>query len=229
MEAGMETDAASKPNPAQLAKVLAGRQTVYPTPATKPIAVPQGDGVIFAYIDNSNVWIEGQRIQTVKQGKAKNVYEAGRDGAFLSSWSYDFGRLYELACPVGANVGRSMLVGSRPPPNDSVWQRARDEGFEVEVFSRNIANREKQVDSMIVTTMMADSYEYMKPERGDIAVLVAGDADYLPSMRRLQSRGLGLRVLFWRHATSAELRETATEFIELDPYFEWLTYGAGAA
>ncbi len=81
-----------------------------------------------------------------------------------------------------------LLVGSRPPPNDSVWHRARAEGFEVEVFDRNAANKEKQVDNHI-TTMVDDSHEHMKPERGDMAVLVAGDGDYIPSVRSLQKRG----------------------------------------
>jgi len=124
---------------------------------------------------------------------------------------------------VGARIGRSILVGSRPPPNDSLWERARDEGFEVEVFDRNPANKEKQVDSTIVTKMIEDSYQYMKAERGDTAVLVAGDADYMPCVRSLQERDLKVRVVFWNHATSHELRESADNFTALDPYFDRLT------
>jgi hypothetical protein len=29
---------------------------------------------------------------------------------------YDFGRLYELVGPPGSSVGRSLLIGSKPPP-----------------------------------------------------------------------------------------------------------------
>ena len=32
---------------------------------------------------------------------------------------------------IGEQIGRSILFGSRPPANDSLWQRARAEGFEV--------------------------------------------------------------------------------------------------
>lgn len=221
----METTGTGSPaSPAALARIIANRTVTYPTPMTKPMPSVADTAVIFTYVDNSNVWIEGQRIRAVKLGLAKNAYEAGRDG-IAAPWSYDFGRLYELACPSGTKVGRSLLVGSKPPPNDSVWQRARNEGFEVQVFDRNVANREKQVDSTIVTTMMADSYEHMKHTRGDIAVLVAGDADYVPCVRQLQGRGFVVRVLFWRHATSQILRETSNQYIELDPYFEWLTHG----
>jgi uncharacterized LabA/DUF88 family protein len=96
----------------------------------------------------------------------------------------------------------------------------------VEVFDRNVANREKQVDSSIVTVMLDDSYQHMKPERGDMAILVAGDGDYVPAVRSLQRRGLKVRVVFWRHAASRELRETADEFNELDPHFSRLTLSA---
>jgi uncharacterized LabA/DUF88 family protein len=67
----------------------------------------------------------------------------------------------------------------------------------------------------------------MKPERGGMAVLVAGDGDYIPSVRSLQRRGLQVRVVFWKHATSRELRDTANEFVELDSHFDWLTLPHG--
>lgn len=208
------------PSPADLAKIVSSRRLPMDT-SPGNLAL---EGVLFSYVDNSNVWIEGQRIQAVRRQLATDPYEA-MSRKISSPWSYDFGRLYELICPPGTKVGRSLLVGSRPPPNDTVWRRAEHEGFEVEVFDRSVANKEKQVDSHIVTTMLDDSYEHMKPDRGDLAVLVAGDKDYLPSVRSLQRRGLQVKVVFWRHATSRELRETANQFAELDAHFDWLTYG----
>src|SRR5260370_23318664 len=212
------------PNPRQLAQLLAARTSNTQVKGTS--SATAFEGVLFAYVDNSNVWIEGQRIQAVKQGLARDPHDA-MNRKVSAPWSYDVGRLYELVCPLGTKVGRSILVGSRPPPNDSVWERARSEGFEVEVFRRNVANKEKQVDSSIVTTMLDDSYEQMKSDRGDMAVLVAGDGDYLPSMRSLQRRGFRVRVVFWKHATSRELRDTANEFVELDPHFDRLTLPHG--
>lgn len=214
----------STSNPGQLAQLLAAR-TSNPQ-ARAASSATAFEGVLFAYVDNSNVWIEGQRIQAVKQGLAKDPYDA-MNRRVSAPWSYDFGRLYEFVCPLGTKVGRSILVGSRPPPNDSVWERARSEGFEVEGFNRNLANKEKQVDSSIVTTMLDDSHEHMKADRGDMAVLVAGDGDYIPSLRSLQRRGFQVRVVFWKHATSRELRDTADEFVELDPHFDGLTLPHG--
>ena len=178
--------------------------------------------VLFAYVDNSNLWIEGGHIQAVRLGLATDPLDAARRRV-TPRWAYDFGRLYGLACPLGEQIGRSILFGSRPPANDSLWQRARAEGFEVAVFDRNAANKEKQVDTSLATLMVEDSYTYMKPERHDMALLVAGDGDFIPPVRSVQNRGLRVRVVFWRHGTSRGLREAADEFLELDPYFDQLT------
>jgi uncharacterized LabA/DUF88 family protein len=184
---------------------------------------------LYVYVDNSNIWIEGQRIQAVRQGLAPDIRTAVRNRV-LARWTYDFGRLYELACPVGEQIGRSILYGSRPPANDSIWRRARDAEFQVEVFDRSIhTHKEKQVDIALSTTMMEDSYTHMKAGNGDIAVLVAGDGDFLPTIRSLQNRGIGIRVVSWAHAVSRELRDTANEFVELDPHFDHLTHSSQAA
>ncbi|MFB4302210.1 NYN domain-containing protein [Actinomadura sp. NTSP31] len=203
-----------QPSPTELSRIVQRR--------SGQATVPAAQGVLFAYVDNSNVWIEGQRIQAVHRGLARDPYDA-MARKISAPWAYDFGRLYEIMCPLGSNIGRSLLVGSRPPPNDSVWDRARNEGFEVDIFDRNASNKEKQVDSHIVTTMMEDSFIHMNPERADVAVLAAGDGDYLPTVRSLQKRHLKVRVVFWKHATSRELRDTADEFVALDQRFDRLT------
>jgi hypothetical protein len=179
--------------------------------------------VLFVYVDNSNIWIEGQRLSAVAKGLALNVGDAMDRKIVDHAWGYEFGRLYELACPPDAHVGRSMMWGSRPPANDSLWRRARDEGFQVEVFDRNASNREKRVDVAIATAMVEDSFQHMRSGRGDVAVLVGGDGDFMPTFESLHRRGLRTRVVCWKHATSRDLREFADEWIELDPHLEFLT------
>jgi hypothetical protein len=207
------------PTPADLAQVIQRAKEIS-VPALPQVHA--SDGVLFTYVDNSNIWIEGQRIMAVREGLAKNPYDAMKRRV-TAPWVYDFGRLYEIACPPGSRIGRSLLVGSRPPTNDSVWKRAEREGFQVELFDRNAANKEKQVDSSLGTTMVEDSYEHMRADRNDMAVLVAGDTDFLPNVRSLQKRNIRVRVVCWKHATGRELREVADEYVELDGYFEWLT------
>lgn len=179
--------------------------------------------VLFVYVDNSNVWIEGQRVSAVKRGYATSVQDAMSRGIVDHTWNYDFGRLYELCCPSTAQIGRSILFGSRPPANDSLWEMARRDGFEVRVFDRNFRNKEKEVDVSLATTMLEDSYEFMSPNRGDRAVLVAGDRDYVPTVQSLQKRQLSTIVVFWSHALSKDLRDAATDHHVLDPHFDFLT------
>ncbi|MFF6785486.1 NYN domain-containing protein [Streptomyces sp. NPDC012510] len=183
--------------------------------------------VIFVYVDNSNVWIEGQRLSAVKKGMATDVADAMSRKICDMTWAYDFGRLYELACPSNHQVGRSILFGSRPPANDSLWERARQDGFEVKVYDRNASNKEKEVDVSLSTTLMEDSYEYMRAERNDMAVLLTGDRDYVPTVLSLQRRGLKVRVVFWEHAVARALKEAADEFIALDPALDYIGHFNG--
>lgn len=55
-----------------------------------------------------------------------------------------------------SSVSRAVLYGSRPPANDSVWRAAEAQGFEVVVYDRNAANREKKIDTKIVTDLIGD-------------------------------------------------------------------------
>jgi hypothetical protein len=179
--------------------------------------------VLFVYVDNSNVWIEGQRLSAVKKGLARDVRDATTRGIFDGSWTYDFGRLYQIACPDGAHIGRSKLWGSRPPANDSLWDMARKQGFEVQVYDRNAGGKEKKVDTAIATRMVRDASKFMDASRGDIAVLVGGDGDFVPAFEILKEDDIKLQIVFWEHGLSGELRAMADEFVSLDRHFDHLT------
>ena len=117
-------------------------------------------------------------------------------------------------------IKRAALFGSRPPPNDGIWQVAKKVGFELYLEDRNYANKEKKIDTGIATLMTKDAYKQGKSEE-DLFVLVAGDGDYVPTINALQEDGFQVEVVFWNHA-SRQLRETASKFIGLDPYLEAL-------
>ena len=93
-------------------------------------------------------------------------------------------------------------------------------GFEVIVYDRHAANKEKKIDTQITADMIEDSYELMKADRDEIT-LVAGDRDYAPAIEKLRKRGFAVRVVFWDHA-ARELKDAASKFIQLDPYLEHL-------
>lgn len=55
-----------------------------------------------------------------------------------------------------------------------------------------------------------------------MAVIFSGDGDYVPTVKDLQRRGIKVRVIFWTHATSRELRQIADEFVALDEHLDFL-------
>jgi uncharacterized LabA/DUF88 family protein len=172
------------------------------------------------YVDNSNVWIEGMHVAAVRNGLAPNVWEAQRNRICDQSWRLDFGKLFEFAGGDRAQVKRAVLFGSRPPPNDSLWDAAKRKGFDVVVYDRNVVNREKKIDTDIVATMIEDSFTMVDPVIDEMT-LVAGDSDYVPAIEKLRKRNIAFHVVFWNHA-ARELREAATRFVSLDEYLDHL-------
>ena len=52
-------------------------------------------------------------------------------------------------------------------------------------------------------------------------MLVAGDSDYVPTIKELRQDGFTVEVVFWNHASRA-LKEAASKFIGLDGFLETL-------
>ncbi|WP_374012744.1 NYN domain-containing protein [Pseudoxanthomonas koreensis] len=173
------------------------------------------------YVDNSNIWIEGMHVAAFQNGHAPDVWSAVQNKICDYSWKLDFGKLFQFAGGDRADVKKAALFGSRPPQNDSLWVAARHKGFEVTTYDRNVANHEKKIDTDIVATMIADSYELADPATDEIT-LVAGDSDYVPAIEKLKARGFKVYVVFWGHA-SRELKQAASEFINLDQHLQHLS------
>lgn len=189
-------------------------------PLSSTLALKGAPVANLLYVDNSNVWIEGMHVAAAKHGHAPDVWSAVQNRICDYNWKLDFGKLFEFAGGDKADVKRAALFGSRPPKNDSLWAAAERKGFEVIVYDRNVANREKKIDTDIVSTMIEDSYEKFKVGEDEMT-LVAGDADYVPAIEKLKKRGVPVHVVFWGHA-SRELKEVATKFVNLDPYLDHL-------
>jgi hypothetical protein len=120
----------------------------------------------FIYVDNSNLYIEGKRVSAVKKGLAMNIYDAMNNRILDFGYNISFGRLHEfVAGKDKSQIARAVLFGSRPPPEDSIWRYAEKAGFELVLEDRNVANKEKKIDTGIVSAMVRDAYK--KSECGD--------------------------------------------------------------
>ena len=176
----------------------------------------------YIYVDNSNLYIEGRRVSAVANGLAVDIYDAMNCGVIDHGYTISFGKLHNFLTgdDVNRQVCRTALFGSRPPPNDGIWQYAARAGFELHLEDRNINNKEKKIDTGIATLMTKDAYK-CGDKKNDVFVLVAGDRDFVPPVRTLKSDGFNVEVVFWGHA-ARELKEVATKFISLDIHLDHL-------
>lgn len=172
------------------------------------------------YVDNSNVFIEGMRVSAVKKGMAHDVQDAMESNTVDFEYRIDFFKLYRfVAGEDKSNVARAVIFGSGPLENEKVRAVIEQAGFEVKTHGRNLSNREKKVDTDIVTEMVRDAYRNAK--EGDTFNLVAGDKDYVPPVKRLVSDGIKVDVVFWNHV-ARELKDACSNFISLNEHLEIL-------
>jgi uncharacterized LabA/DUF88 family protein len=175
----------------------------------------------YVYVDNSNVFIEARRVSAVAQGLARNIQEAMNLQIVDPYYTIDFGKLHQFVAGTDKKqIARATLFGSRPPPNDSIWTFAEKAGFDVILVDRNFQNKEKKVDTGIVTAMVKDAYKNADPSK-DTITLVAGDGDFVPAFTELKKDGFTVDCVFWDHA-SPELKKLASNFISLNQHLKHL-------
>ncbi len=168
------------------------------------------------YLDNSNVFIEGQRVLAARKGRGRLTTDLDKD------YRLDFGKLIEIVCGFKADLGKLMFYGSEPPPTDSVWKAAKQYGFKNKIFQRSKHNKEKMVDTQLTVDLMKDIYTELDPTT-DRIIIVAGDADYVPAIQAARDRGFHVKVAFWSHA-SAAIKKAASEFHSLNGHLSDLTH-----
>ena len=174
------------------------------------------------FVDNSNLWIEGQFASAVAKGLANNMSDAHERNVNDSTWRVDFGKLLELV--VGGRVEdikTAVLFGSKPPDNDSLWNIAKHVGFEVDCKTRNFSNKEKAVDTGMVQRI--DKCLYRQAQADDIFVIVAGDRDFAPSVYAIKEENMSVVVAFWDNAAN-ELKLATDSFINLTEKINYVRY-----
>ena len=164
------------------------------------------------FIDNSNVFIEGQRV-----ARETFLY----DDPLVLRFRINYGGLLEFVRQE-RKLEETVLVGSRPPPNDALWNRLKALGIEPRIFDRSIfTGKEKRVDAEM-TNAIRDTLED-NAEPGTIA-LVAGDADYLPTLERCIKKRWAIELYFWAQAASALKQLPGVKFVDLATGFNRVTF-----
>lgn len=183
----------------------------------------------FVFVDDSNLWIEGQRVSAVKTGLARNMWEAQAKQTLDHSWRMDAWALREILVDwAKVPVPQAVLVGSETGRDLNWWNLAKRAGFRVEVVRRDPCRREKKVDVALASQVWSCVHQKMRP-RLDGITLVTGDGDFVPLVQGVRKLGIQVKVAFWSHA-NRELKDAGDEFEDLDPYFSHVTHrGHGLA
>jgi uncharacterized LabA/DUF88 family protein len=158
---------------------------------------------IFIFVDNSNIFIEGQK----EYGNSHFNRELGL------RYRLDFGKLFEYIARSRGDIffdtdsGKTFpkLYGSEPPKMDSLWKFLKNFGVDVQVFQRNAFNKEKEVDSALIW----DAAELILTEakkEGDIIAIAGGDKDFLKINTKGQEKGYEVEYYCWYHSACHEIK-----------------------
>lgn len=173
----------------------------------------------YVFVDNTNVFLEGQR-----------AAEAIKGPGFGRRYRLDFGSLFSHLTPAGgklffAEAGEAFpkLYGSEPPKLDSLWRELEQMGVDVKIHQRSFFGQEKRVDTHLCMDLSRLIYK-LKPKPDGEVLLVAGDGDYLDLIGELRNLAWPFRVAFWaakgaKGGAAKEIRNLP-EFHDLTPYLD---------
>ncbi len=173
----------------------------------------------YVFVDNSNVFIEGQRAAAT----------AERSVARGKLYRLDFGRLFGFLNPdrdeVFFQLGSESfpkLYGSEPPPLDSIWKILEGMGVALKIFRKNPRGVEKRVDAALIIDCTKLVSKWQPEPNGEI-VIVAGDADYYDLVGDATNQGWSVRVVCWEAATAQIVRQLP-QFTDLTPHLRTVGY-----
>ncbi len=178
---------------------------------------------VFVYWDNSNIFLEAQRLAAERELGPAARYRV----------RIHFENMLRLA-HADRPMQRALAAGSVPPEMRQLWNRMEASGVEVFLFDRGDPGRGEQEmpDRVLQLRMLEDALDF----NGDpgVAVLLTGDgAGYLDgagfhsALERMHHRGWRVEILSWAHATNQRMRRWAEEngvFVPLDDFYEAVTF-----
>jgi hypothetical protein len=183
----------------------------FPTPEHDPQtihgAVLEGKEICIVLIDNSNIFIEGQKCWADKE--LEGVAQDPRARV-------DYGQLVDTLVGENRVLALVRMYGSVPPAIDTVWTKMRDSMVSLRLYEK-VNGKEKEVD----TALAVDATTFLyKPERAHSAltnvgtytiIALVGDLDFRPAVFEAVEGGGGDQPRFeiwsWARGLSRELRD----------------------
>ncbi len=205
-----------------------GRRFHFADPCGNEYAVWSANRVsmkkVYIYWDNSNIFIEAQRLAEKQNGTPD-----ARDRVRIN-----FENLLNLA-RADRKIGRVIVAGSVVlPAMRQLWNRIEETGAKVERFERMESRHGEQEvpDRILQLRMMENGVDNI--ETPGIVVLLTGDgagysqgSGFHRTLERLHKIGWQVEVLSWDHSCKRQMREWAKQngiFIALDDFYNSITF-----
>ncbi|CAB5391512.1 unnamed protein product [Rhizophagus irregularis] len=224
----------------RLARVIKGLNS-----QKQPVAVNTSKvntGLVHVFVDNSNLYVEAKYVvgelekiyEWVKTIDEATKVEKFRQVYYMKHLQIDYGYLLKTILGERSMGSSPVIVGSRPPPDDTLWDEIKKLGYEATVYYRNLDNKEKRVDMKLGVSMVVQTL--FKAKSPGVLVLVAGDGDYEPALEEILKAGWKVEIRFWASAISRHLKvpeitrnniELKTIFKPLDKEYQNFTFCVG--
>lgn len=165
---------------------------------------PVANDSVYMFVDDSNLFIQGKYAVGTKERLGRTTERGFR----LDEFRIDHGKLLEIVLSGRPRGSKPILVGSRPPRDENLWDFIREKDYYVNSLDRNAQDREKGVDSTLGQAISSTVSSHLP----GVLVLVAGDRDYYPYLTPALDRKWKIEVWFWRKGIKFELISQSIEY-----------------
>ncbi|KAI8712930.1 hypothetical protein NCS52_01392700 [Fusarium sp. LHS14.1] len=164
-------------------------------------ATPRRAEQVRIYIDNSNVWIQGQRTSAEKKRLQEKLDPTWR----FDAWELKNVLTQNCGLPADEDVHAIVdLYGSTPPEVDATWKAIKSCDVRVHTFRRSSwTKHEKEVDAEIIAASVSDAADLEHGGVSSTFIIVSGDKDLIRAVLRIAGREFQVHVWSWRNGISA--------------------------
>lgn len=177
---------------------------------------------VCVYVDNSNIFHEGQRFASEQRGEDRYAFRI------------HFARFIDLV--TGSQAAQEIVWGgSTPPTTDDVWRRLGERGIKPHLIPRSPSGENETVDHIVQLQMYRHASKYAATP--GTMVVCTGDGKgydneegFLFDVEGFVKAGWELRVVSWTHSCSARLKGFAEQngkFIALEEHYDEVTFLQG--
>ena len=165
-------------------------------------------GNIRVYIDNSNLWIQGQKTYAARNHSREQ---------WDPTWRFDVGRLKDVLLEESGLLPDQKrytfevrLYGSTPPPVDTVWRAIESHNVKVSTFARSSwTGREKEVDAEMIADAVDEGSDDYHGGVDSVFMIVSGDRDLARAVQKSSQKYMfPVHVWSWKNALATVYRQS---------------------